>query len=260
MKIRIWDRLLSAAAGALIVIIAAGLFVYGVGVLPLKLDLSHFEAELVIWQRVLVVAIAVLLFLLGLHSVGLLFRRRKDKGFVIQQTEYGDMSISMRALENMVQKCVDAHHELKVHYTHISHCHNGVNVEIKITLLSGINIPLAVNALQKQIKQYITSCSGVDVQEVRVMVETDVARLQAPAEELVMTTFAEETVAVPERVTEQLCQYVEEPEAYGETTADGKLTETECGVQDETAEESDAQSEEIRLEAAEETETEKEQA
>ena len=46
-------------------------------------------------------------------------------------------------------------------------------MDIKITLLSGVNIPLTVNALQKQIKQYITSCSGVDVHKVRVMVETD---------------------------------------------------------------------------------------
>ena len=46
-------------------------------------------------------------------------------------------------------------------------------MEIKVTLLNGMNIPLTVNALQKQIKQYITSCSGVDVYKVRVMVETD---------------------------------------------------------------------------------------
>jgi hypothetical protein len=44
---------------------------------------------------------------------------------------------------------------------------------MRISLASGVNIPLAVSALQKQIKQYITSCSGVDVREVRVMVETN---------------------------------------------------------------------------------------
>ena len=46
-------------------------------------------------------------------------------------------------------------------------------ITIRIALASGVNIPIAVSALQKQIKQYITSCSGVDVKEVRVMVETN---------------------------------------------------------------------------------------
>ena len=45
-------------------------------------------------------------------------------------------------------------------------------MDIRISLANVVNIPLTVNALQKQIKHYITSCSGVDVKEVRVMVET----------------------------------------------------------------------------------------
>ena len=43
-------------------------------------------------------AVMLLLVLLGLHGVGMLFRRRKDKGFVVQHTEYGDMNISIKAL------------------------------------------------------------------------------------------------------------------------------------------------------------------
>lgn len=259
MKIRIWDRLLSAAAGMLIVLIAAGLFVYGIGVFPLKLDLTMFEADLSVWQRAAVVVSAVALFLLGLHGVGLLFRRKKDKGFVIQQTEYGDMSISMKALENMVQKCVEAHPELKVHHTHISHCRNGINVEIKITLLSGTNIPLAVNALQKQIKQYITSCSGVDVQEVRVLVETDVARLQAPETEPVLEAPAADVTSSPEKMTEQLCQHVEEPEAYAETAAEAKAAEEECAEIDAPETGAEEQVEEVPPENHAEKENEEEQ-
>lgn len=76
----------------------------------------------------------------------------------------------MGALESMVKKCVASHQELTVGAIRIHHAHEGVIVEIKVTLLNGMNIPLTVNALQKQIKQYITSCSGVDVHKVRVMV------------------------------------------------------------------------------------------
>ena len=100
----------------------------------------------------------------------------------MQHTEYGDLSISMTAMENMVKKCVDSHDDLKVASTRIHHAREGVIISLRIALANGVNIPITVSALQKQIKQYITSCSGVDVKEVRVMVETNNSLVAATAD------------------------------------------------------------------------------
>ncbi|MCI5957011.1 MAG: alkaline shock response membrane anchor protein AmaP [Clostridiales bacterium] len=221
MRIKFWDRLLAALSGLLIVLAAVGLFVFGIGVLPLKLDLSVLEGPFALWQRVVMVVISLLLLALGLHGILLLFHRRREKGFVIQQTELGDMSISMNAMESMVKKCVDAHSELVVNSTRIHHSRDGIVVEIKITLQSGVNIPLTVNALQKQIKQYITSCSGVDVHQVRVMVETNTAKLAAPQPAPVAYTRQEapeepleSEEAKPESGAGRWFHHAEEPESY----------------------------------------------
>ena len=180
MRVKFWDRFLSALAGLLILAASVGLFCFAIGVLPVKVDLIEWEKGLLLWQRAIMVVVAVLLFLLGARCVSLLFRSRREKGFIMQHTEYGDLSISMTALENMVRKCIDAHEELKVNSTRIRHNHDSVIVELQIGLANGVNIPIAVNALQKQIKQYITSCSGVDVKEVRVTVETNMSNLPKP--------------------------------------------------------------------------------
>ena len=82
------------------------------------------------------------------------------------------MSISIHAMENLVQKCVDRHEELTAVSNHIENTRDGVVVDLRIGLANGVSIPLVVSTLQKQIKQYITSCSGIDVQEVKVEVET----------------------------------------------------------------------------------------
>lgn len=206
MKLRIWDRILSALMGLIVMLCAAGVLLYCVGVFPLAERLPALAQG---WARWIAVAVCALMMLLGLHGVGMLFRRRKDKGFVLQHTEFGDMSISMKALENMVKKCVEAHPELKVSSTKIYRVRSGISVEIRILLMSGVNIPLAVNALQKQIKQYITSCSGVDVHEVRVKVETDIARLAPPAD----VSISEDTLPLP---VEQICQHKEQPQTYAE--------------------------------------------
>ena len=181
MKIRIWDRIVSAIAGLVLAVAAIGLFAFGIGIFPFRLDFTALEGGMNAAQRTAVIAGAVVLFALGAHGVSLLLHRRHEKGFVIQRNELGDMSISMNALESMVCMCVQQHPELQVRRTQIARSSSGISVETRILLKDGANIPTTVNALQKQIKQYITSCSGVEVEEVRVLVETNAStRLAAP--------------------------------------------------------------------------------
>ena len=180
MRFRVIDRMVSALSGLLVLCAGIGLFVFGIGILPFRLDLSFLDRSFVLWQRAVMVVAALALCYAGLRGISLLFRSSKEKGFVLQHTEYGDLSISMSAMENMVKKCVDAHNELKVSNTRIHHARDGVIIAMRISLANGVNIPLTVSALQKQIKQYITSCSGVDVKEVRVMVETNNGLMTGP--------------------------------------------------------------------------------
>ena len=215
MKITVWDRIWSALSGVLIVL--AGLWLLGLVfvVQPTWLETVWMSAPLTWWQRTVMIVGALALIALGLHDVLLLFRRTREKGFIIQHSEYGDMSISMNALESMVQKCVASHQELKVNATRIQHAREGIIVDIRITLLGGVNIPLTVNALQKQIKQYITSCSGVDVHKVRVMVETD-ARAASDTDVQPAADAPIPTAAAPlaEGIEEPIFRHVEEVASY----------------------------------------------
>ena len=173
MRFTVWDRIIAAVSGLLLLVFGVGLFVFGAGVIPFRLDISFLDWSFELWQRAVMVVVSLVIVFFGLRGLALLFRSSKEKGFILQHTEYGDLSISMSAMENMVKKCVDTHEELRVASTRIHHAREGVIVNLRIALASGVNIPIAVSALQKQIKQYITSCSGVDVKEVRVMVETN---------------------------------------------------------------------------------------
>ncbi len=172
MKRSFADRMLTGLAGLVLTILGLGLFVYGIGIFPFQLDMTFLEGPFTFWQHVLLAAIALVLLLLGIRGVAAIFRSNKEKGFILQRTEYGDLNISMNAMENMVKKVVDMNDELKVNHTKISHTKEGVIVSVRILLENGVNIPMIVSALQKQTRQYITSCSGVDVKEVRVYVDT----------------------------------------------------------------------------------------
>ena len=257
VKLRVWDRIRSAVMGLIIALLSACVILYFVGVVP-DWKGEYVSSSIVLWQRAAVVAGCTVLLLLGLSGIGLLFRRRRDKGVVVQHTEYGDMSISMKAMENMVRKCVEAHPELNVNHTRIYHSRGGVCVDLKITLLNGVNIPLTVNALQKQIKQYITSCSGVDVEEVRVMVETEAAKSLPAPEVVIVPAEPEPEPVLVEKAAECICQHQEEPAAYAEAPAQlDEAVEAEIVVEEAAAEEQPEAEEETQEEvAAEETEAE----
>jgi len=167
MKIRFVERLIAALAGLCLVIQGLLTLIWGFGWLPYAW-LPPFENN--VFTKV---CIGLLFILLGVFCCGLLICGNRDrKGFVLQNNENGEVSISVKAMESLVHKCLDKYDELKVLSINITNGREGVVVSLRIALANGISIPLAVNSLQKQVKQYLMACSGVDVQEVCVQVET----------------------------------------------------------------------------------------
>ena len=171
MKIRILDRILVGLVGLLVLAggaaLAAQLF-FGKDVAGYVTKLLT-DANDRIW---FIIALAVLV-LLGIYCLLILFRHRgrKDK-FVMQKTENGELSISLKAMESMVQKCLDPHKELSVQSVRLENQKGGLLIRIRGTVAGGVSIPLTVDALQQQIKQYVTACSGVEVKDIRVQIES----------------------------------------------------------------------------------------
>lgn len=179
MKIRVADRLLVALAGLVLIALSAALVAQMFFAVPLTDWVAQALSVRATSSLVLLGAVAAVLLFVGVYCLCMLFRHGKGKrGFVLQKTENGELSISIRAMESLVQKCVDKHDELHVIGTALETTRDGLIVKLRIGLAGGVSIPLAVSALQKQIKQYITACSGVDVKEVRVQVETAAAKVK----------------------------------------------------------------------------------
>ena len=171
MKIRVLDRILVALAGLLMLAgcaaLAAQLF-FGKDVIGWVTKILTNE-QYRIW---LIIALA-LLVIIACYCILMLFRHRgrRDK-FVMQKTENGELSISLKAMENMVQKCLDPHKELTVQGVRLENQKGGLLIRIRGTVAGGVSIPLTVDALQQQIKQYVTACSGVEVKDIRVQIES----------------------------------------------------------------------------------------
>ena len=171
MKIRILDRILVALAGLLMLAGCAALAAQ----LFFQKDVTGRVTNLLTNEkyRIWLILALVLLVLLGCYCILILFRHRgrKDK-FVMQKTENGELAISLKAMESMVQKCLDPHKELNVQSVRLENQKGGLLIRIRGTVAGGVSIPLTVDALQQQIKQYVTACSGIEVKDIRVQIES----------------------------------------------------------------------------------------
>ncbi|MBQ4580938.1 MAG: alkaline shock response membrane anchor protein AmaP [Clostridia bacterium] len=172
---------------------------------------------------VLLLAIALCAF--GTCCLMMLSHKRavKRTGFVMQQSENGVIGVSVKSIEGLVQTCVRQHEVIASAEVSVVERKDGIIILLNIREAAGVNIPLSIGALQKQIKQYVTDCTGVDVHEVRVLVDNteDEASaspyaVKSPAVPGAVFATAAEPSPVPElRMPEEFFpeENVEEPAA-----------------------------------------------
>lgn len=136
-------------------------------------------------------------------------RAVKSKGFVMQKGENGMIGVSVKSIEGLVQTCVKQHEMIASADVSVVERRDGIVILLSIEETAGVNIPLAVGAVQKQIKQYVNTCTGLDVREVRVMVEnTEESVLASP---YAVENPAAAMPAVPEQPAEMAEPVYEAP-------------------------------------------------
>ena len=221
MKHPVWDRILILLCALIALGCAAGVVVLLIGKISFDMitgwiasvDMSRFVVKAAMAG---IAALFVLLFLL-LFAMILPSRKKRSSNYAIQRNENGMVRISLKALETLVNKCLNQHAELKVVTSSLYSDEESIRVDI--------SMPLAISALQKQIKKYLEACSGVMVQEVRVFVDSTI-----PADE--------KTEASPYAIPTALLGLEAEPLPVAE-----RENREETAAEEETFEEA-AQSEE----------------
>ena len=162
MKLRFWDKIILLGGAVAVLLVGLALFIGGL----------RGSSGVSAGHRTLAVVFGAASAAFGGYLIALPRRsvmQRRD--YVVQRTDTGELRIAVKAIQNLVEKCVDLHEEIQLISMSIMSAREGVVVELNISLANNISIPLAVASLQKQIKQYLVAASGIEVREVRVIVE-----------------------------------------------------------------------------------------
>ena len=244
MKHPVRDRILIFIGAVLFVAAAAALVLTTLNIIPAEFiarAVAFVQGGLV--RKVIAWAVALVLVLFALCLVGIILpgRSKRKQPFATIDGENGAVNISIKAIESLVNKCLQAHPELKVVSSSIFSDGDSVRITLHITLLEDISIPLAVSALQKEIRQYVQSCAGVEIDDVRVFVDgTTANEAQQAASPYRVATAASIAQPLSEKKEEPVsASPVVEPDATQEPVTQ-TFEPTETG---ESAQESEKQPE-----------------
>ena len=252
-----WDRILILLCALVALGCAAGVVALLVGKISFDMitgwiaavDMSKFVVKA---AMVGIAALFVLLFLL-LFAMILPSRKKRSSSYAIQRNENGMVRISLKALETLVNKCLNQHAELKVVTSSLYSDEESIRVDVHISLQSDISMPLAISALQKQIKKYLEACSGVMVQEVRVFVDSTIPadeKTEASPYAIPTALLGLDADPLPVGKPEKQDEPENQPENQAEEQQDA---EAECGAEPE-ADEPETKAGDTAEEAAQEGE------
>ena len=174
MKIRLTDRIICGLLALILLCCAAAIVAQTFFGLPVAEKISNiFMTPETTLHKILLVSAFVLILLFSVYCFTVLFRHKsKNRKFLSQTTEGGELDISLEALNSLISKCLEQHPELNAEKVILDNEKNSLFVRIIGEIAGGISIPLTVSQLQKQIKQYVTACSGIEVREVKVTVRS----------------------------------------------------------------------------------------
>lgn len=169
MKLSIADRIILFIGGLISLLAGLMLVVLSLtGILGVPGAENHTALA-----RWLLPLTGLLLLLFGAYVFSLLRRSKfRQESFVVAQTESGEMRISVRALEDIVRRCVYLQQGLTLRDTQITRQRDTVQMQLRVGGEPGTDLPRAVKQLQQDIQREMLASAGIKTGDIRVTVDT----------------------------------------------------------------------------------------
>lgn len=176
---KVWERLINFLAGLIVgvsAIIFFSLFLGQVDFIKAQVDLIH---GLGIWW---LFGIFLMLSLIAFFTIGLALRIRREEKTIINQTQFGEIRITITAIENLVLRATrrvkgvkDAHVGIRADLT-------GLDIFIEVWVNPDLSIPQISEEIRTKVDEYIFETVGIRVNSVKVLVTRVVGEVRTRVE------------------------------------------------------------------------------
>jgi uncharacterized alkaline shock family protein YloU len=158
------------------ILVFLGFLLIGAAILLAAINfnlLPGFNLQLPDWvdETALMAGASVLLLIALILLASGLRPRKKESNAVLKGSEFGEVLISIPAIENMVLRVVQQTQGIKDVSRHVSHTADGLVVKIRIRVMPDVALPGLISELQAKTKEHLEEITGITVHEVKVVVE-----------------------------------------------------------------------------------------
>jgi len=121
--------------------------------------------------KIVASAIAAVIIVLSLKFIFTGSRDKKVKTKTLKESESGSIRVSVLALQDMVNRYVMESSDVRNHRSRIITNEKGIDIDLKLAVIPGANIPELTSALQSGLKDNIETYSGIFVNNVDILVD-----------------------------------------------------------------------------------------
>jgi hypothetical protein len=115
--------------------------------------------------------IAAVIIVMSLKFIFTGSREKKIKTKTLKESESGSIRVSVMALQDMVNRYVMESKEVRNHKASIITNEKGIDIDLRLAVVPGTNIPELTSALQSGLKDNIETYSGIFVNNVDILVD-----------------------------------------------------------------------------------------
>lgn len=176
---KIWERLISLLAGIILLIISATFLLLGTGQAQF---ITNKLADLTDQEKWWALGIAFICLLLTFFAIRMSLRMRRREKTVINQTQFGEIQITLSAIESLALRAVrkikgvkDAHIGIRADLT-------GLDIFIEISVNPDLSIPQVSDEIRTKVDEYVFETTGIRVNTVKVLVTKVAGELKARVE------------------------------------------------------------------------------
>lgn len=121
--------------------------------------------------RTAIAVAAFVFFLLSVRFFVFTFRRKYGSRAVAHQGPLGEVRVYLGAIENLVKRVCRQVPGVREVRANVSNAENSVSVFVRCSVSPDVSIPDLTRDLQKTVQTYVKNVVGVEVREVRMVVD-----------------------------------------------------------------------------------------
>ena len=171
MKMKVADRVLLTIFILFIMLVCVALIGIAINLIPAENAASMIRSTANGWPMVVLIAVSVILFLIGLRLLVAGFIPGKPLSTVLVSTDLGVIRVSITTLDTLTQKAVRSFQEVKDVKSVVLPDPEGTRIQLKVTILPDVVMPELSKAIQSKVKEYVESLSGITVKEVQIYID-----------------------------------------------------------------------------------------